>query len=61
MFFGALNLLLPIVTHTERRNIKREEREVAIMAVIADEEGGGGGRAVPFRFFFRNQLRMTLD
>jgi hypothetical protein len=50
MFFGALILLLPIVNHTERRKTKREERDVAIMAVIADEEGVGVGRAVLIRF-----------
>jgi hypothetical protein len=56
MFFAAFILLTSIVIHTERRNTKREEREIAIMAVIADEEGVRVGRVVSFRFFFRNQL-----
>jgi hypothetical protein len=59
--YAALTLLTSIVIHTERRNTKREEREIAIMAVIADEEGVRVGRVVSFRFFFRNQVQMTLD
>jgi hypothetical protein len=39
-----------------QREERLREREIAIMAVIADEEGGGTG--VLFRFFF---YKSTVD